>query len=289
VDAAVRLSRPLLPGQALNYRVFDPAGRLAAQVPAGALTQRLSVPSPALWDLEAPNLYSLRVTLSGGDQPEDGLSTEFGFRTISTEGGRLLLNGRPIYLRAALDQDYYPDLIYTPPSSEYLEAQLRQAKAMGLNCLRLHIKIGDPRYYAAADRLGLLIWTELPNWQRLTPAAAERARATLEGMVARDWNHPSIIVWTIINECWGLDLTQPGHRAWLAEAYTWLKQLDPHRLVVGNSACGATGSRTSPAGPIGPSPGATLAPRTGALSLRTPGTRPRAKPRPKCAGAATSR
>ena len=112
-----------------------------------------------------------------------------------------------VYLRAALDQDYYPDLIYTPPSAEYVEAQLRQAKAMGLNCLRLHIKIGDPRYYAAADRLGLLIWTELPNWQRLTPAAAERARATLEGMLARDWNHPSIIFWTIINECWGLDLT----------------------------------------------------------------------------------
>jgi hypothetical protein len=237
VDVAVTLSRPLLPGQALAYSVLDPAGRMVAQVSTTTLTQRLKVPSPALWDLDSPNLYSLRLGLSGGGQPEDTLSTEFGFRTISTEGGRLLLNGRPIYLRAALDQDYYPDLIYTPPSTEYLEAQFRQAKAMGLNCLRLHIKVGDPRYYAAADRLGLLIWTELPNWQRLTPAAAERARATLEGMVARDWNHPSIIIWTIINECWGLDLTQADHRAWLAEAYAWLKALDPHRLVVGNSAC----------------------------------------------------
>ena len=166
-------------------------------------------------------------------------ATTFGMRTIATSpSGQLLLNGRSIYLRGALDQDYYPDLVYTPFSDSQLDAQFAQAQHMGLNCLRTHIKITDPRYYAAADRAGLLIWTELPNWQNLTAAAKKRARATLAGMVERDWNHPSIVIWTIINENWGTDLgVNADHRAWLAETYDYMKALDPHRLVVGNSAC----------------------------------------------------
>ena len=93
------------------------------------------------------------------------------------------------------------------------------------------------RYYAAADKVGLLIWTELPNHITLTNDAKRRAKETLAGMLERDWNHPSIGIWTIINESWGVDLTDPAQRAWLAETYQWLKELDPTRLVVGNSAC----------------------------------------------------
>ena len=106
----------------------------------------------------------------------DEVTETFGFRTIETRDGRILLNGRPFYLRGALDQDYYPDLIYTPPSLEYIESQFRMAKSMGLNCLRVHIKVADPRYYEAADRVGLLIWTELPNFQLLTDEFKRRAR-----------------------------------------------------------------------------------------------------------------
>jgi hypothetical protein len=237
VDVNVRLSRPLAGGQSLAFSVLDPEGALAAHAEAPALAARLSVPAPQPWEPDAPRLYTLRVVLSGGGAPEDRLETPFGFRTIRAEGGQLLLNGRPLYLRGALDQDYYPNLICTPPSSEYLEAQFRQAKAMGLNCLRLHLKVADPRYYAAADRVGLLIWSELPSWEHLTPAARSRALETLAGMVARDWNHPSIILWTIVNEGWGLDLSQAEHRDWLAEVYATLRALDPHRLVVDNSPC----------------------------------------------------
>ncbi len=165
------------------------------------------------------------------------LEAQFGFRTIEAREGQLLLNGEPLYLRAALDQDYYPELISTPPSYEYIENEMRQALAMGFNCLRIHIKVADPRYYDAADRLGLLVWTELPNHARLTGPATRRARETITGMVLRDWNHPSIIIWTIINENWGLDITDPQQRAWLAAEYDWLKAFDPNRLVVDNSAC----------------------------------------------------
>ena len=89
-----------------------------------------------------------------------------------TRDGRIYLNGQPIYLRGVLDQGYYPETIYTPPSLEFLEKQARSAKDLGFNCLRIHIKVEDPRYYDVADRLGLLVWTEIPNWALLTEASA---------------------------------------------------------------------------------------------------------------------
>ncbi len=236
VEVVAVLNHPLPAGYGLTFAVLAPDGQLCAQVESDLPTVSIPVPAPLLWDIDSPNLYTLRVTLQG-PAITDVLSDTFGFRTVATRDGQLLLNGRPLYLRGALDQDYYPDLICTPPSADYIEAQFRQAQAMGLNCLRLHIKIADPRYYAAADRLGLLIWAELPNWQLLTPAAQQRAHDTLVGMVQRDWNHPSIIIWTIINESWGVDLSNPEHRAWLNTMGHTLKQLDPHRLTVGNSAC----------------------------------------------------
>lgn len=216
----------------LTAEVFAPNGEVAARVESRAPSFTLHIPQPAAWSPDEPNLYKLRVCIR-----DDEVVEIFGFRTIEARTGQILLNGIPFYMRAALDQDYYPDLICTPPSQEYIEDEFRKAKEMGLNCLRVHIKVADPRYYAAADKLGLLIWTELPNHILLSEDAKRRAKETLAGMVERDWNHPSIGIWTIINESWGIDLTHPAQRAWLAETYDWLKELDPTRLVVGNSAC----------------------------------------------------
>ncbi len=266
----IGLSQPAESTLALRLTVTDPNGQTTSHehsLPAGS-TQHdiaLPIPSPLLWDTQNPHLYTLEAALladvptidhavehrdppssilhplssTGQSSVVDTLTSTFGMRTIATSpDGQLLLNGRILYLRGALDQDYYPELIYTPFSDAELEDQFAKAKHMGLNCLRTHIKITDPRYYAAADRAGLLIWTELPNWDNLTEATKRRARETLAGMVERDWNHPSIIIWTIINEGWGLELAlNADHRAWLAESYDYMKQLDPHRLIVGNSAC----------------------------------------------------
>ena len=248
VHLAVRLSGPAGANRFLRCTITDPSGmtaehRIDLDPGTDQVEQFLPVPEPMLWDTQHPHLYRLTAELVDLHAPDaeepDRLVEQFGMRTISTSStGHLVLNGQVLYLRGALDQDYYPGMIYTPFSDAELEAQFLQARHMGLNCLRTHIKITDPRYYAAADKVGLLIWTELPNWQDLTEDAKRRARETLAGMVERDWNHPSIIIWTIINEGWGVDLAvNTGHRKWLAETYAFLKELDPHRLVVGNSPC----------------------------------------------------
>ena len=188
------------------------------------------------WSPDSPHLYTLEATVKRGNLPVDRVSQTFGFRTIETRDGKIYLNDELLYLRGALDQDYYPEMICTPPSLEFLEDQFRKAKELGLNCLRCHIKAPDPRYYDVADRVGILIWTELPNGGISTDRSRARKEATLKGIVDRDCHHPSIIIWTIINENWGVDLVHDGeHRDWLKRTYRWLKSYDPERLVVDNS------------------------------------------------------
>lgn len=241
VQVAIRLARPLPANHDVDLVVSGPDGPCASLVVAAAAGQehvdaRIVVPDPQAWSPDSPTLYRLAAMLRRDGQDVDSRTETFGFRTVAVKDGRILLNGQPIVLRAALDQDYYPDGICTPPSVAFLEDQFRKAKELGLNGLRCHIKVPDPRYYEVADRIGLLIWAELPNTGRLTDRSARRLRETLRGIVERDGNHPSIICWTIINENWGTDLVHDaGHRAWLKETYRWLKEFDPTRLVVDNS------------------------------------------------------
>jgi hypothetical protein len=217
VELAIALARPLACDHYLELEVEVPGGggRTVASrtvaVAAGAqlATTTLVVAGPRPWSPDEPNLYRVAATLRDADGSVlDTVAETFGFRTVEARDGRIYLNGEPIYLRGALDQDYYPDGICTVPSEAFLEDQFRKAKALGLNCVRCHIKVPDPRYYAVADRVGMLVWAELPNVGRLTDRAAERLEATLQGVYDRDGNHPSIFCWTIINENWGTDLAQ---------------------------------------------------------------------------------
>ncbi len=239
----VLLATPATMALAAEISVLDPSGRVAAvhqtEIAPGADeldVGSISVPGVREWSLEDPNLYRLRVALYGKSDVVDVVTRTFGFRTFEARDGRFWLNGKPFHLRAALDQDYYPDTICTLPSLEYAEEQLRKAKALGLNCVRLHIKAPDPRYLDAADRVGILVWSELPNGGVSTERSRARKEALLKGMVDRDHHHPSIVIWTIINENWGVDLVHDRrHRAWLKRTFDWLKSYDTSRLVVDNS------------------------------------------------------
>ncbi|MCX7300000.1 MAG: hypothetical protein NTX73_06415 [Rhodobacterales bacterium] len=213
--------------------VIAPDGKTVAE----SNVTTLSVANPLAWSPDSPQLYTLRIDLTA-DGLCDRTEHRFGFRSIATRNGQVLLNGQPFYMRGALDQDYYPEGICTPPSTAFLEDQLRKAKALGLNTLRCHIKIPDPRYYEVADRLGMLIWTEIPNVAFFTADSARRMKETMDAILQRDGNHPSIAIWTLINEDWGTRLCEDAeHRTWLKEMFDWLKGRDPTRLVVDNSAC----------------------------------------------------
>ena len=234
------LSTPIVGTIKFTVIGLDQAVVFTSSYPANgsALRQSIQLPSILAWSPDRPALYTLSAVISEGETDLDHRSENFGFRKIEARDGCLWLNGEPLYLRGALDQDYYPDGFGAPPSVALLEDQVHKAKAMGLNCLRCHIKVPDPRYYVVADRLGLLIWTEIPNIETFTVAAARRIRSTMEGILERDRNHPSIIIWTILNEDWGTRLGEVAdHRAWLSDMVDWLRAEDPSRLVVDNSAC----------------------------------------------------
>ena len=242
VAVRVLWAAPMRSSLELMCDVTDPEDRLVASAMTEAdegteeVSFTLTVPDVRLWSLDEPNLYRLTVTVLRRGAPSDRVETAFGFRTFEAKEGRFYLNGAPIYLRGALDQDYYPDTICTVPSVAFLEDQLVKSKELGLNCIRIHIKAADPLYLAAADRLGILIWAELPNGGVSTERSRGRKERLLKGMVDRDGHHPSIVIWTIINENWGVDLVHDAsHRTWLEERYRWLKSYDPTRLVVDNS------------------------------------------------------
>jgi hypothetical protein len=209
---------------------FEPGG------PA-TLHAEFAVPEAALWHPDTPHLYRALVTLEHEGEVLDAVSKRFGMRKIEARDGRVWLNGQPIFLAGALDQAFYPRTIYTPPSDEYLRDQFVKAKEMGLNLMRCHIKVPTESYLDLCDEIGLLVWYELPNGARLSQAFRNRALATLQQMWERDASHPCIVILTLINESWGIDLNNGEQRRWLANTYRWAKQSFPTWLVVDNSAC----------------------------------------------------
>jgi hypothetical protein len=203
----------------------------------------LPIHDPVPWAPGSPVRYRAVARLVGADRvTHDLVEAPFGMRDVATRDGRVTLNGRPTYLRGALDQDFYPDTRSTPPSRAFLDDQLAKAFELGLNLLRCHITIPDDAYLDAADEAGMLVWCELPSWIEFSDASASAGLATLSEMVDALGNHPSLIAWTIINEDWGTDLRHAAdHRRWLASAYEHLRRLDPTRLIVDNSASGLPG------------------------------------------------
>jgi hypothetical protein len=240
LTAHIDLDRPPGPDVRVRWRVLAPDGAVAAGGVADADDPviRGVVTEPRPWDLDAPTLYRIEIEVAEDGMVTDRHADTFGFRSVAVDEGRVVLNGRPVYLLGALDQDYWVPGIATPDGDETLKTQARRVRELGLNLLRCHIKVPDPAYLDVADRKGLLVWCEPPNWIRLTEAAKRRARDTIAGMVERDANHPSLVIRSVVNEDWGTDLTaDAGHRAWLRETVGWLRSIDPTRLVVDNSAC----------------------------------------------------
>src|SRR5690606_32593037 len=134
----------------------------------------------------------------------DRVTSYTAMRQVGTLGNRFMLNRRPMYLRMALDQGYWEESGLTAPSDAALKRDVELAKQMGFNAVRKHQKIEDPRYLYWADRLGLMVWTEMPSAYRFDALTVERATRQWVEIVERDRSHPCVICWVPFNESWGV-------------------------------------------------------------------------------------
>ncbi|WP_410591350.1 glycoside hydrolase family 2 protein [Amycolatopsis sp. lyj-23] len=213
---------------------------------------RVDVPSPRLWSPDDPHLYALRVQLlDARGSVSDEVGSYAGLRTIGLVPDargrpRIALNGRVTFLHGPLDQGYWPDGISTAPTDEALRFDLEKTKELGFNFVRKHVKVEPARWYFWADKLGLVVWQDMPS---LTvsfdgppgiapdpvPRARERFEAELAEMVTQLRAVPSIVGWVPFNEGWGeFDTVR------VAES---VKALDPTRLVIANSGVNCCFSR----------------------------------------------
>jgi hypothetical protein len=209
------------------------------------------VPNAHLWSIEDPHLYDVSATLRGDGMATDSVDTYFGMREISVVNlpGTVIpyvaLNGKPIYMQLSLDQAYHPTGFYTFPTDSALRHEILQARRIGLTGLREHIKIEAPRKLYWADRLGVLIMADVPNWWGPpdSVAFAEHDYA-MRQMIQRDYNHPAVFAWIAYNEAWGLltktdknEVYLPPTMQRVVQSVQLAKRLDPTRLVEDNSPC----------------------------------------------------
>lgn len=214
-------------GESVRIRTDDHGGAHA----------RVEVAEPRLWAPGHPHLYRIRVTTTT-DAGADTVTATGGLRRIEARGEQLFLNDQRIYLRGVLDQGYWPATGLTAPTAADLLRDVTLAADLGYNLVRKHLKFEEPIWLHEADRRGMLVWAEPACPSRFSEAAADGFARQLEGMVERDGNHPSIVIWGLYNEEWGLDWDIPGSPARAAAArdvYDRMKSLDPTRLIVENS------------------------------------------------------
>ena len=157
-----------------------------------------------LWSPERPTLLDAKVRLLRGGQVLDSFDSYTALRSVHVLRDRFMLNGRPYLLRMVLDQGYWPDTLLAAPDDEALRRDVELAKAMGFNGVRKHQKIEDPRYLYWADKLGLMVWEEMPSAYRFTRTAVKRTVREWTEVIDRDYSHPCVIVWVPFNESWGV-------------------------------------------------------------------------------------
>ncbi|MGW6794397.1 LamG-like jellyroll fold domain-containing protein [Streptomyces chartreusis] len=220
----------------------DKRGNVVGKVSGPANKQlRLPVAKQHLWSPDDPYLYDLDVKLTDG-RSTDKVGSYFGMRKIGIAkvGGfqKLVLNGKPIFSLATLDQGFWPDGLYTAPSDEALAFDLKAHKELGFNAVRKHIKVEPARWFYHADKLGLLVWQDFVSGN-ITNETGRRAFVDQgREMMREHHNAPSVIGWIVFNEGWGeWDRTETGK---IAES---VKEADPSRVVNAHSGVNCCNSK----------------------------------------------
>src|SRR5450830_1338638 len=189
-----------------------------------------------LWSPERPTLLDVELTLRCDGKELETVRSYTALRSVAINRDRFMLNGRPYPLKLVLDQGYWPDSGITAPNDAALKLDVELAKAMGFNGVRKHQKIEDPRYLYWADKLGLLVWEEMPSAYRFSAKAMTRLLREWTEAIERDYSHPCVIVWVPFNESWGVpNLTSiQAHRNAVEALFHLTKMLDSTRPVIGN-------------------------------------------------------
>ncbi len=206
----------------------------------------VAIENPVLWDVENPVLYEVEARLlSREGEVVDVASTDFGMRKIEVKGARIYLNGKPVYLFGGFPFMHELNISpkYQHPTDEDIQRQIMQAKELGMNFIRSYGNLEDPRYLYWADRLGILLMLSPPSMHQVTEESLQRWRHEWRALIIRDRNHPSVLIWSSINESMGLYYDEnwellPGAmaREILERAYEEAKELDPSRPTIGDSS-----------------------------------------------------
>jgi hypothetical protein len=199
----------------------------------------LKFKKPKLWSPDSPFLYDLNVTLKDSKgKKADKVSSYFGLRKIEIKKdkqgiNRLFLNNESLFQFGPLDQGWWPDGLYTAPSDVALRYDIEVLKKLGCNMLRKHVKIEPARFYYWCDKLGLMVWQDMPSGDKYihgndpdiqrSPESAKEFETELTAMITKHFNHPCIIMWVPYNEGWGQWDTP--------RIVELIKKLDPTRLV----------------------------------------------------------
>ncbi len=189
-----------------------------------------------IWHPANPNLYDLKLSLYKNGEVVDRINSYFGMRKISIEGGKVFLNNQPLYQKLILDQGYWPESLITAPSDKALKKDLELTKKMGFNGVRKHQKIEDDRFYYWADKLGLLVWAEMPSTYQYNDQAVENFSLQWQRVVKELYNHPSIICWVPFNESWGIEAVKQNKKQqhFTESIYYLTKSIDSERPIIAN-------------------------------------------------------
>jgi hypothetical protein len=227
----------------LVYKIKN-KGKLVATASGSCNAETsISISDPVLWSPDNPFLYDIDIDLKINGKTVDKIKSYTGIRKVSigkSDDGftRILLNNKFLYQRGPLDQGFWPDGIYTPPTPQAMINDIRMTKAMGFNMLRKHVKVENRIFYYWCDKIGLLVWQDMPSGDKYiggdqpdiekSKESADQFVLELKRMIETKYNHPSIIMWVAFNEGWGQFETE--------RITQLIKEYDPTRIV--NSASG---------------------------------------------------
>jgi hypothetical protein len=245
------------PGDVVRFGVLQGDREIAFGFGAPGPMRTISIPNPEQWSPDSPVLYGLRVQIlrdwreqergEGVDvlgDPIDEVTGYFAMRKIELADDdkgvrRIFLNGKPLFQYGPLDQGWWPDGLYTAPTDEALKYDIEITKKLGFNMIRKHVKVEPARWYHHCDKLGMLVWQDMPNGDQQakwdpngthdgteitrTPESAKQYEVELKAMIDALHNHPSIVMWVPFNEAWGQFDT--------VRVTNWIKEYDPTRLV----------------------------------------------------------